>query len=62
MEERRGSGSEPWGPSIFQGREMRKGETITGLHFLFGVVTPHLGGYIFYMVCVILFQRELQCS
>lgn len=62
MEDRRGSGTEPWGPSVFQAREMRKGETITGLHFLLGVVIPHLGGYIFYMVCVILFLRELQCS
>lgn len=36
MEKRRGPGTELWDPSAFQVREMRKGDTIKGLHFLFG--------------------------
>lgn len=49
-EERRGPGTELWGLLAFQVREMRKGETITGLRFLFGVVMSHLGGYNLYRV------------
>lgn len=36
VEERRGSRTMPWSPLEFQIGEMRKGETIIELHFLFG--------------------------
>ena len=46
-EQRRGPETEPWGPSAFQVREMRKSETIPGLPFLFGVVIPCSGGWLY---------------
>lgn len=50
-EDRRGPGTAPGDPLAFQVREMRKGATIMGLHFLSGVVMPHLGGYTLYRMC-----------